>query len=167
MIGGEQIELWGRAPVEIVGFTGTRHGMTTVQLLRARELLIELSPRLVVHGACLGADDEFDQIAVAAGTRRWIMPSLIQTRSVPTWTLLSRGSDARIDPPEKPLVRNRSIVNGCDLLVACPAEIDDKLRSGTWSTIRYARSMRRKTILIQPDGKAFEYGYLRGHHRQL
>jgi len=54
--------------------------------------------------------------------------------------------------PKPPLVRNRDIVDECDLLVACPGSDHEELRSGTWACIRYARKVKRKTIIIWPDG---------------
>ena len=55
-------------------------------------------------------------------------------------------------PFADPLARNRIIAARCDALLACPAEPDEQLRSGTWSTIRYARKAGKPITIIRPDG---------------
>jgi len=54
--------------------------------------------------------------------------------------------------PKEPLARNRDIVNMSDILIAAPGEKAEVLRSGTWATIRYARKMSRKLLVIYPKG---------------
>ena len=43
--------------------------------------------------------------------------------------------------------RNKDIVNSCDILIACPENDKEVIRSGTWSTIRYAKKIN-KTVLL-------------------
>lgn len=50
------------------------------------------------------------------------------------------------------LQRNKVIVDRCGVLVAAPGEAQEQLRSGTWSTIRYARRVGRPVIMVLPDG---------------
>ena len=50
------------------------------------------------------------------------------------------------------LDRNKDIVLETQTLVATPAETTEQLRSGTWSTVRYARKLKRPAVLILPDG---------------
>lgn len=146
-----------------VGFTGTRLGMTREQHDTVEALLLEMRPSLLVHGGCLGADDEVDRIAVSLGIKRWVMPSTIPDRSIPTRVLIGRDPTVVIDAPDQPLRRNQSIVNGCEVLIACPSETDERLRSGTWAAIRYGRKVKRRTVLIGPDGKTFVAGELYPH----
>lgn len=55
--------------------------------------------------------------------------------------------------PEKDyLDRNRDIVNCTDILITCPSGYTEKLRSGTWATIRYARKIGKTVVIIFPDG---------------
>jgi hypothetical protein len=52
--------------------------------------------------------------------------------------------------PKPYLVRNREIVEGVDLLIACPKEPVEVLRSGTWATVRIARRLGVPVVLIWP-----------------
>jgi predicted Rossmann fold nucleotide-binding protein DprA/Smf involved in DNA uptake len=55
--------------------------------------------------------------------------------------------------PEKPyLARNRDIVLETIALIAAPAEPLEQIRSGTWSTVRFAKKQGKTVILILPDG---------------
>jgi hypothetical protein len=48
------------------------------------------------------------------------------------------------------LDRNRDIVDNCDLLIATPKETTEVLRSGTWSTVRYAKKIGKPIVIIEP-----------------
>lgn len=58
----------------------------------------------------------------------------------------------REEGPEDLLARNRDIVDETEILIACPGHMHEELRSGTWSTIRYAVKIQRPHIIIWPDG---------------
>lgn len=50
----------------VIGFTGTRHGMTNAQRDTVLKLLSEkLTPSSAVHGDCVGADADFDAICTS------------------------------------------------------------------------------------------------------
>lgn len=53
--------------------------------------------------------------------------------------------------PKPYLVRNKDIVNASEGMLAAPRG-PEELRSGTWSTIRYARKCRKKVLIMWPDG---------------
>jgi hypothetical protein len=62
-----------------------------------------------------------------------------------------RGAAITHDPLPY-LHRNRKIVDDCVLgLLATPSG-REVLRSGTWSTIRYARGLGRRITIFWPDG---------------
>jgi len=56
------------------------------------------------------------------------------------------------------LDRNQDIVDGADILIAAPNEDKEIVRSGTWSTVRYARKSKKKIILVLRSGEVIEEG---------
>jgi hypothetical protein len=133
----------------MIGFTGTRNGMTNAQKVTVTQLLQELDAALVGHGDCVGADHEFDEIARFLEIRRVIFPSNIESMRAHCEL---RGA-TQITEPMKPLVRNGWIVGASVALIATPKEYQEELRSGTWSTIRRARAAKLTLYLVKPDGK--------------
>jgi hypothetical protein len=130
----------------VVGFTGTRHGMTEAQKGAVSVLLHELEATHVVHGDCVGADAEFHKIAKEQGL----------------WVAVNPPTDDRLRAycegdlvlePLGYLTRNKAIVGGSDLLIAAPREMTEQDRGGTWYTVRYARTKRRRVIVVWPDGR--------------
>lgn len=131
-----------------VGFTGTQLGMSSAQKDRVRVLLERINPSGVAHGDCIGADAEFHAIALALG--KWIRihpPKNSAKRAhCREWNEMMPTADY--------LIRNKAIVDSVGALIACPYEEEEQLRSGTWSTVRYARKQGLETIIvIYPDGK--------------
>ena len=130
-----------------IGFTGTQLGMTLEQKDTVRRLLEEMDPTGVAHGDCIGADMEFHHIALQLG--KWIRihpPKKGEKRAhCKEWN--------EIMPAKEYLDRNKDIVDSVEFLIACPAEEEEQLRSGTWSTVRYARKVGVSVIVVNPDGK--------------
>lgn len=138
--------------MKVVGFTGTRKGLnekqeslivfflTTVTKATAEEVLIR-------HGDCIGADAEFHKLAQKAGLEIELHPSNLKEQRA-----FCKGAKV-VHEPKHPLERNHDIVDSSDILVAAPGEVEERLRSGTWATIRYALRKQKVVILITPDGK--------------
>lgn len=134
-----------------LSFTGTHRGMTQPQILKLAEFIAKAS--VLVHGACVGADDQADLLAVFFCVPRRALPSTSVSMRVPYDTLLSRiGSRIFIDLAKPPLVRNKHIITAGDRLVACPAQVLEVLRSGTWATVREARRQGVPVVVITPEG---------------
>lgn len=136
----------------VIGFTGTRAGVTPAQARTLERLLAELAERhpgralCGVHGDCLGADADFDAIC-----KRRSIPVKIRPASVPG---MRAGCDSEaLAAPKPPLVRNREIVADSELLIACPRTRDEVLRSGVWATIRAMRRKGGTVYLIVPEGE--------------
>ena len=127
-----------------IGFTGTRFGMTQAQQDVLRSLLLTGSGKLH-HGDCVGADEQAHDIARALGRTVVIHPA-----SLPDQRAFKSAQDIR--EPKAPLVRNKVIVRETTLLIAAPAQAMEKHRSGTWSTVRFARKMGRAICILRPDG---------------
>lgn len=129
-----------------VGFTGTRDGMTEAQKERLFEELPMGSVRFH-HGCCLGADEQAHWLAFLLDleivghppTNRSLMMSLDQ-------------GFYELRQPRPYLDRNQDIVTESAHLFAAPGTMQAELRSGTWSTVRYARKKNRPITIIWPDG---------------
>lgn len=132
----------------VIGFTGTRQGLTPEQSRAIKGLLLDHSDdkqRTFIHGDCIGADEEAFYIAAQLRYKTLSIPCDLHRQRAFT------KSDIALKPMS-PLSRNKIIVDSSNLLIACPAEDAEIMRSGTWSTIRYAKKQKRRLIIISPTG---------------
>ncbi len=129
----------------IVGFTGTRQGMTPEQKATVRNVFGAVKGTLLVHGDCVGADSDAHDIAKALDMYIRVRPCTMRGFRA------HRTGDERVEPAGV-MERNRAIVNDCAVLVATPPTFEEILRSGTWATIRYARKVQKAVCIIWPDG---------------
>lgn len=136
-----------------VGVTASRYGLTSKQraYLRSRlaELITEHGKEGVElhHGWCVGGDEQACVIAGQMGVRLVAHPaSGVDAR----WMSGLLVDEVRAARP--PLIRNRHIVNETELLLAFPRQPVEQLRSGTWSTVRYARLLEGPREVVLPDG---------------
>ena len=133
-----------------IGFTGTRNGMTAHQLAGVQDVLRCLCPSEVHHGDCIGSDVQFHSSAQhTALNLGYQVKVVVHPPSNSTHRANTTGDDAYAPKPY--LERNKDIVKTTQILVATPAGPETQ-RSGTWSTIRYARKMNRPIIILWPDG---------------
>ena len=131
-----------------IGFTGTSRGMTVDQKGSFTKFIENIADQLEFHhGDCVGADEEAHDIIKQLGYPDPIIHPPIKEDKRAFCT------SETIMPAKEYLKRNRDIVDACDVLIATPHEHIEKVRSGTWSTVRYARKRRKKTIIITPDGE--------------
>lgn len=134
-----------------VGFTGTRKGMTDKQDDEFCRIIIDLWPTEFHHGCCVGADEEAHELAQEF-TEAMIVCHPPDDTSLMA-TLKARPGDKEMKPYPY-LTRNRHIVKNTEVLIATPRTRHQLSRgSGTWWTIRYARSLKRPIIIIYPDGQ--------------
>lgn len=128
----------------IAGFTGSRNGMNEYQCKELERLFIKYKITKLRHGCSIGGDVHAHKIARKIGNI-WIIghpPVQIRYKS----TLCEKDCDLIMFP--KPyLDRNRDIVNKCKILFVGP-DGPEKIRSGTWSTKRYAKNIGRKFIIL-------------------
>lgn len=144
----------------IVGFTGTRYGMTIGQKTALKTWLAKWRTEHPTeelwfhHGDCIGADAEAHAIFHEDGARIIIHPPINprlrafcgnQTRTVAHLVL----------EPLEYKERNRNIVKQCQLLIAAP-QYDAPGRSGSWSTISFARYLQRNHLILNPNGSTTE-----------
>ena len=130
-----------------IGFTGTQVGMTKAQRIAFRRLMIELDPGEFHHGDCIGADSDAHRIVqkYLPDCRIVIHPPIYESKRA-----FCTGA-YRTEKAKDYLVRNRDIVAASSHLVATPKECGEQLRSGTWSTVRYARKAGIAVTLILPN----------------
>jgi len=135
----------------IIGFTGTRDGVTEPQFDALSSLLAKYQPEEVHHGDCVGADVSFHSAAMCETEARIVThpPKVESMRAVCV------GTRTTILPAKDYLERNKDIVNSSDLLIACPKGPEER-RSGTWSTVRYARKVGKPVVVVWPDGRVEE-----------
>ncbi len=131
-----------------VGFTGTREGMTIIQWDQFEFLFSYYDVTEFHDGDCVGADTQ------AHATARGLSPRPKMIGHPCNLHKYRAYNEYDITHPIKaPLVRNRVIVANSDLMFAAPKEFDEVLRgSGTWATIRYAKSREVPLIVVFPDG---------------
>ena len=138
-----------------IGFTGTREGMTPKQ----KELVVNRILEFIelyglcraVHGACIGADDEFGFITFNQKCTVVLRPGCDREGN----TSMRGVSPFDLEhPAEHYLTRNVKIVDDCDVLLACPKENTEQNYGGTWATIKYARKVKKPTEIYWPNPKA-------------
>lgn len=126
-----------------VGFTGTSKGMSAQQKLQLRLVLSSWASTDRVelhHGDCVGADAEANLVGQELGCRVVVHPPADAKKRA--WC---DGDEVWV--PRAYLVRNHDIVDATEVLVAAPLG-PERLRSGTWATVRYARKEGKEVILL-------------------
>lgn len=133
-----------------VGFTGTQDGTSELQFNALCKLMMAISKLdadIVFHnGDCIGADEESAMYAILLKWKIHLHPP----RSNAKRAFLDQYS-TWVEIPLDYLERNKNIVKRSQTLIATPNG-PEKLRSGTWSTIRRARELGKRIYIIYPDG---------------
>lgn len=141
--------------MNVIGFTGTRSGMSDEQEQCVRKLVGELilsGYGQVVHGNCVGADAQFDAIARDWGLEPACYPAV-------TGSLQANTGAVPIAPPDSPMRRNRAIVADAGVMIACPPnDTPIKRGSGTWATIGFAKKAGKPLAIVFPDGRVEKSG---------
>lgn len=134
-----------------IGFTGTRALDRAVdrdlRLARVEKRLLDIwkawSTVIVHHGDCVGFDEwVHDLFANRARCLIMIHPPTDRKHAI---NHMEKDKVYNVGNPTTPLPyleRNRRIVNNSSILIAFPKDpAKEVLRSGTWSTVRYARQI--------------------------
>jgi hypothetical protein len=128
-----------------IGFMGTHHGMTAAQERVFRSMLAGHKGAALHHGDGVGADAQAHEVARSLKRDITIHPPINGGHRA--W---KESSDVRAPRPY--LSRCKNIVAETDMLIVAPAETQEQRRSGTWSTVRFARKLGRPVFVILPDG---------------
>ena len=128
-----------------IGFTGTRRYVDQERINALSWLIVNLrlpGASIFHHGDCVGMDEIAHGLAVGTLYSIDIHPPEDSSQRAFCHTSMP----ARRAKPY--LKRNRDIVDASDILVAVPADPrKEELRSGTWSTVRYARKRGVPVVL--------------------
>jgi hypothetical protein len=137
-----------------LGFTGTQEGATLKQVEAFSKFFGKYLVDEFHHGDCVGADAQAHSIACSWHTKNIIIHPPIKTVKraycEKLYTFDEKHTTIVILEPKDYLDRNKDIVDACDVLIACPKTSKEELRSGTWSTVRYARKRNKKIIILEP-----------------
>lgn len=133
-----------------IGFTGTSEGMSSHQSRIVGKMLTHATQ--LHHGDCVGSDNMAHQLAPVT-CAIVIHPPINESKRAFCHNV-RRGATQKIFvvSPKEYLERNHDIVDATDVLIATPKGLGEELRSGTWSTIRYARKQGKVVIIVGPTG---------------
>jgi hypothetical protein len=127
----------------IVGFTGSRHGMTAAQSQELERRLVGATA--FHHGDCIGSDKQAHDLAKEFGIKTVGHP--------PKDSRLRAYCDVdELREEAEYLERDLHIVNEADEIIATPNTFVEVWRSGTWTTIRYGIQKTKLVTIIYPDG---------------
>jgi len=129
-----------------IGFTGTQGTMTVDQFDQLVTIVKGLGATEAHHGDCIGSDAVFHDICVELG-----IPVIIHPPEDPKKMAYCSGAHVVL-AAKGYLDRNKDIVDESDALIAVPNSMTEKMRSGTWSTYRYAVKQDKIIFLILPNG---------------
>lgn len=140
----------------IVGFTGTRKGLTDKQRDSLTSLITKIiKPNEVHHGMCIGADEEFHKIIVDYEAGSGVIVNIEGHPPTNKQYTMKYNEDEffKIHFPRPYLDRNKDIVKQSQLLIVGP-EGPEVVRSGTWSTVRYLKSHNwvQDHYIVWPSG---------------
>ena len=137
--------------VKAIGFTGSRTGLSDPQKATLETFISTMEVSRFHSGDCKGCDAQAFKIVRRLRPNAYLAVHPPSNKSMRAYCRPDQGCGI-IHPPKECLARNRDIVNTTDLLLATPDTIREKLRSGTWATIRFARKVFKPIVYIFPDG---------------
>ena len=142
-----------------IGFTGTQRYQTGGQKNALGKFLYyhfcKYHNAEFHHGMCIGADHDAHKIAHRLGYEIIFHPPLSKFKVADIKCVSLMKLENMRDPKEY-LERNHDIVDETDILIATPNGFLEEQRSGTWSTVRYARKQGKHIYIIYPDSSIEE-----------
>lgn len=128
------------------GFTGSSTAVTAEQWSAMYAWVGYEECDYFHHGDCVKADEVAHECVSRVGVARIVIhPPINRSRRA-----FCQGA-WETEAPLPYLDRNRAIVDASDALLAMP-DGPERQRSGTWSTVRYARKRGKPITFIWPDG---------------
>lgn len=135
-----------------IGFSGTRRGMSDRQKGRVFSILARFKPARVHHGDCIGADEQFGEIAYQMHIPIVLHPPTNPALRANTQLGFMAGGIVEIRDPKEYLTRDRRIVKDTHLLIGAPLSNGKSRNGGTWYTIKYAQKLRHPFIICYTNG---------------
>lgn len=134
----------------VVGFTGTRSGMTALQKVTFNRLVQSLQIKEFHHGDCVGADYDAHE-----AVRRLLPECEIIAHPPQSDKYRAYVSECTVLDPKPYLERNRDIVSASGLIIVVPKQ-DSKPTNmrgqGTWWTFEHAWGEGRLILAISVKG---------------
>lgn len=124
--------------------------MTDLQKKTFSEFIDNRQETVFRHGCCVGADEEAHNMAIDNDYYTVGYPPINKS-----W--ISSVVCNEMMQPKDYHDRNKDIVDSSEFLIVVPETIEEKLRSGTWSTYRYAKKTSVPGIIIFPNGELKEF----------
>lgn len=147
--------------VYVVGFSSTVHKLFDAQcagIERFFQNLLEqaqkpfsmignkpVSQIVGLHGDGQGGDVQFHEICEKFGIVVKIAPHATQKKR-------AKLKAEAIEKPTPFRERNKNLAVQSDILIACPMQMEEIQRCGTWATVRYMQNEKKPVYLILPDG---------------
>jgi len=131
-----------------LGITGTKQGMNETQFDVLKEFIQEDNTITHLHeGDCVGVDNQVTLMFRDLHPEVWIV------RHPPIKTKYQANGpydETRVDKDY--LIRDQDNVNESQYLWAVPNS-EERIRSGTWATVRMARKKGIPITIIMPNGE--------------
>lgn len=144
-----------------IGFTGTSRGLNPWQKAGLLDFFSSLKIRLreqgiteieFHHGDCIGADDEAATIVAGIGGFTIVAhPGFPKGKPDNTQFRAFNPHSNLVLESKEFIVRDHDIVNATDSMIAGPHSEQELVRSGTWTTVRYARKKNRPVTMCWPE----------------
>jgi hypothetical protein len=127
-----------------IGFTGTQEGMSQHQKEQFVLKMLELQPTEFHHGDCIGADADAHDIVreFFPNVKIVVYPPILTKKRA-----FKQGDEFK--EPESYITRDYKIVDAVEFLIGTPKSNQEVIRSGTWTTIRYARRTNKSHIVLE------------------
>lgn len=131
-----------------LGFTGSKDRITDKQVSALTALLKTLRDKgfLWMHnGDCITSDATAGRVWQKLKGKLYLHPPIKGTYRA------HLTAEITCEPRDY-LTRDRHIAESSHTMIATPQTSYEETRSGTWTTVRYARKLRRRIYIIFPDG---------------
>lgn len=142
-----------------ISMTGTRkeHKLSQVQLENFKNLMQQYKDQGYTHlnhGDAIGADAIAHDMAVELG-----LEIIIHPPDNPKYRANCRTGNVTIRPEDKYKVRNQTIIDNGDVLIALPNTNHEYNRSGTWQCVRQGRVTGIPIVICYPDGRGVQENF--------